>query len=53
MSGGQDNLLDLLASTEVLRITFSLVPISASNISVTILLVVLIELTIIEMLVRF
>ena len=53
VSGGQDNLLDLLASTEVLRITFSLVPISASNISVTILLVVLIELTIIEMLVRF
>ena len=30
MSGGEDNLSDLLASTEVLRITFSLVPIPAS-----------------------
>ena len=53
VSGGEDNLSDLLASTEVLGITYSLVPIPVSNISVTIFLVVLIELTIIKMLMRF
>ena len=53
VSGGEDNLSDLLASTEVLRITFSLLPIPASNITIHILIVVLIELTIIEMLMRF
>ena len=53
VSGGEDNLSDLLASTEVLGITYSLVPIPVSNITVTIFLVVLIELTIIKMLMRF
>ena len=53
VSGGEDNLSDLLASTEVLRITFSLLPIPASNITIHILIVVLIELTIIKLLVRF